>query len=176
MARTTTRAKTIQSDGEGKSIVKASPAPRKKLDPTMEVPCYNNTTGKLYYESKRMKSYSEEWLEKNDVAYIELGELRSMARTQPRFFSEGWIRIDDPDVIADLHVERYYKDVLFADEVDRLFTMKPAELKKKLADIAGGNRMHVILRAREMMENGKLDSMQIVSAIEEVLHCELTER
>lgn len=149
---------------------------RKVLTPDTLVRCYNNTPGRLFYESKRIQGYSEQWDEAGEYADIELAELRSMARTQPAFFKNNWLRIDDWEVLVDLRMDRYYKNAFYVQDVDKLFTLRADELKQKLESLNVNARSFVIYLARTKIESGELDSMSVINTIESVYNCDLIER
>ena len=144
-------------------------------DLNLEIPCYNNTRGKLIYVSPN-GAIVEEWQDTNDVAYLTLRDLQSMVRSDRKFFEENWLRIDDWSVLEFLRIDRYYQDAIYADDIDAFFTMKPDELEEKLVNIKPTTRSFIISQARKKIESGEIDSLKIVTVIEKALNCDLIEK
>lgn len=147
-----------------------------KIDPHELIPCTNLTHGTLIYVSKRMAGYEERWDSFGAVAYIEFIELQSMARTDKMFFTENWIQIDDVRVLRQLNVDRFYKYAIDIDKFDDLFDLDIDELSKKINGMTKCIKNTVTMRAIELIENGTLDSMKKIEALENLLSCELIER
>jgi len=144
-------------------------------DLNMEVPCYNNTRGKLVYVSAN-GAIVEEWQDTNDVAYLTLRDLQSMVRSDRKFFEDNWLRIDDWSVLEFLRVDRYYQNAIYADDINALFTLKVPELTARLTDVRPATRSFIISQARKKIASGDLDSIKIITVIEKALNCDLIEK
>lgn len=133
------------------------------------VVCKNGTRGSLIYKSARNLGYEVEWNEFGEEQQIEFGELLSMRGSQRRFFEENWILIDDPEVIKKLGVERYYKNVPSVENFDDIFSLSPEKLKDKITGMSNGMKDSVALRARELIDDGVIDSKATIKAISEAV-------
>ena len=78
----------------------------KKITNSTMVECKNGVHGPLIYISSRTAGYMIEWEEFGEVQEIEYGELVAMRGSQPRFFRDNWILIEDADVLKALGVAR----------------------------------------------------------------------
>lgn len=139
------------------------------------VGCSNGTYGKLMYVSGKTNE-RHEWDAYGDVEYLELSELVSMKNSQKRFFTENWILIDDIDILKFLGVEKFYEKALNRDEIERLFSLQPEEVTKKIEGMTNGMKNTVAFYAAECIQNGSLDSRKMISALENSLNVELIEK
>lgn len=140
---------------------------RNEIQNDTPVVCKNGTRGNLIYKSTRNLGYEVEWNEFGEEQQIDFGELLSMRGSQRRFFEENWILIDDPEVIKKLGVERYYKNVPSVEEFDDIFSLSPEKLKDKIAGMSNGMKNSVAMRAKELIDDGVIDSRATIKAISE---------
>ena len=93
------------------------------------VECKNGTHGNLFYASTRNPGYTVEWTEFGEVQEMDYAELLVMRGSQPRFFRDNWILIEDANVLRKLGVERYYKNALTTENFDEVFKWTPDEIR-----------------------------------------------
>lgn len=146
-----------------------------ELDPHMYVPVRNGFNGKLIYISRKTGERYV-WENFGDEQDMELMELRAAKTSYKAFFENNWFLIDDPDVIEYLGVERFYKDALTFDEFDTLFQMDPDEIENKVSGLSKGQKMSLKYRARQMVKNGQIDSIRVITILERLLETELINR
>ena len=139
------------------------------------VVCKNGTRGNLIYKSTRNLGYEVEWSEFGEEQQIEFGELLVMRGSQRRFFEDNWIIIEDQNVLKRLGVERFYKDVPEIEKFDELFKEDPDMLKEKISGMSAGMKDSVRIRAKELIMDGKIDSMAVIKAVGDAVGCDLTE-
>lgn len=139
------------------------------------VPCTSCFKGKLIYISKRTQGYQEEW-SFGQTAYIEFIELQTMVRTDKKFFENNWLYVEDMNVVKALNLERYYKNILKAEDFDDFFKKSPAEIEKRLKEMSNEIKISVVVRAIEMVEEGTLDSMKVIETIERVTGYDIIEK
>lgn len=145
------------------------------LSPNMFVTVKNGFNGKLVYKSRKTGE-SFIWDQFGDEQDIELQELKNAKSASRLFFENNWFMFDDPEVIAYLGVERYYKNALSLDKFDDIFVMNPEALKEKIAQLSSGQRNSVAYRARQLINEGEIDSRKVIAALEESLNIELIEK
>lgn len=151
-----------------------------ELPRDMYVPCVSMVrSGKLIYASKRQMGYSVIWRNYMDTQYIELAELMAMRSSDPMFFSENWIMIDDEfehkdAVIQKLRIKDMYANTPNMIELERLFIIPVDEMIHKIKSMSVSLKESVYLHAKEAVENGTLDSMRRIKAIEGVLGKSIT--
>lgn len=155
------------------------PKPRlyneKEIPSNYLVPCTSCFKGKLIYVSKRTQGYQEEW-DFGQTAYIEFIELQTMVRTDRKFFENNWLYIEDLDVIKALNLDKYYKNILKAEDFDDFFKKSPTEIEKRLKEMSNEIRISVVVRAIEMIEAGTLDSIKVIDTIERVTGYDIREK
>lgn len=145
------------------------------LSPNMFVTVKNGFNGKLVYKSRKTGE-SFIWDQFGDEQDIELQELKNAKSASRLFFENNWFMFDDPEVISYLGVERYYKNALSLDKFDDIFAMNPEALKEKIAQLSSGQRNSVAYRARQLINEGEIDSRKVIAALEESLDIELVEK
>lgn len=156
---------------EEKKIVAKAPA----LDPNMYVPVRNGFNGKLIYKSRKTGERYV-WEKFGDEQDVELRELRAAKTSYKSFYENNWFLLDDPEVIAYLGVERYYENALSYDEFDSVFTMEPEEMERRISLLSKGQRSSLVYRARELIREGKIDSIRAINTLEGALGVELIEK
>lgn len=135
----------------------------------------NGFNGKLVYKSKRTGERLV-WDDFGSEQEMELQELKNAKNSSRAFFENNWFMIDDPEVIAFLGVERYYKNSLSYDEFDTLFKMNSDKIKERVSVLPSGQKTSLIYRAKQKIEEGEIDSLRVINALEESLGVELIER
>ena len=145
------------------------------LDPNMYVPVRNGFNGKLIYVSRK-SGERYVWEHFGDEQDMELRELRSAKTSYKAFYENNWFLIDDPAVIAYLGVERYYANALSYDEFDSLFEMRPEEIEDRINKLSKGQKSSVAYRAKQLIKEGKIDSIKAINVLEKSLGIELIEK
>lgn len=135
----------------------------------------NVTGGKLVYESKRIKGYSVIWDSFGDEVPMEMSELYAMKSTDRRFFTENWIEVNI-NVLRDLQMDLYYEDAISIDEINSMFKLDTDTLVSKISKAKKNVRNAIGLKAIEMIKDRKLTDINVITALEKALGCELYER
>lgn len=185
MATTTQKPKTAkpQASTEEKaaaaSEVKEETAVQKKpvakeIDQSQLVSVRNGFRGKLVYISARTGEQFV-WEEYGDEQEMELRELKSVKASAKKFFEENWFLLDDW-VVRYLGVESFYKHALSPDTFDEIFQKSPDEIKSVIAEMSHGQRDSIAYRAKELIVEGRVDSLKVIAALEEALGIELIEK
>lgn len=149
----------------------------KEIDVHQQVTVHNGFQGKLIYTSKRTGD-TYEWSEFGDEQEIELGELRNARNNNKDFFENNWFLFEEKDawVIDYLGVQRFYRNAIKLDEFDELFTKPAKEIEKIIAGLSDGQKISVGYRARQLVADGGIDSLNVISVLEKSLGIELVER
>ena len=172
-----TKTATIEKADVTEEVTSASSpiVPKKKIPLDEPVMVKNLTGGKLVYESKRLRGYSEVWHEFGEEIPMEMAELYSMKNTDRKFFTENWIEVDI-SVLRDLQMDRFYKNVMTVDEINNMFEMEADELINKVSNMTIALKNCVGIKASEMIADGRLTNIHTINALEKALNCELYER
>lgn len=153
------------------SVVVPEVRKQRDMNEMISVVCITNTP--LIYESRNQQGYRVDWdgfLQENWIEYKELINMRS---SQKAFFQEPWI-ICDWDVLVDLKVDQYYKNIIDLENLDELFTKSIEELENVLKIVPVGIKKLIIDRAFELRREKKLDSLSVIEAIEKTLNIDLS--
>lgn len=153
------------------SVVVPEVRKQRDMNEMISVVCITNTP--LIYESRNQQGYRVDWdgfLQENWIEYKELINMRS---SQKAFFQEPWI-ICDWDVLVDLKVDQYYKNIIDLENLDELFAKSVEELENTLKIVPVGIKKLIIDRAFELRREKKLDSLSVIEAIEKTLNIDLS--
>lgn len=154
---------------------KKKPVP-KAVDPHEFIPVRNGTRGKLIYKSPRTGERYV-WEDFGDTQEMEIQELRNAKAGNKKFFERNWFMFDEEyDWVIDyLGVRGFYKHALRVDHFDDLFTMEPDEIKRVCGLLSKGQKRSIAYMARQAIADDRIDSMRVISALEEGLNTELIE-
>lgn len=145
----------------------------KKLDPEMYVVVRNGYPGLLVYKSSKTgELFRFEGF--GDEHEIELQELKKAKNESKDFFINNWFLIDDPEVIEYLGVGQYYKDAFSYDEFEALADMTVDEVAEKMKHISEGQKLAVTRYAKQLIRDGRIDSMKVINTLEDGLGVKLT--
>lgn len=149
----------------------------KDIDSSQYIIVRNGFQGQLVYKSQRTGEVFQ-WSEFGDEQEIELRELRNVRNSNKSFFINNWFMFNDEDdwVIDYLGVRQFYKNAISIDSFDSIFEKKPTELKKLLNELSEGQKKSVAYRASQLIAEKKIDSLSVISALEDTLGIELIEK
>ncbi|HZJ99526.1 MAG TPA: hypothetical protein VFC79_05950 [Tissierellaceae bacterium] len=151
----------------------SQPAMRAQRDMNEMISVICITNSPLVYESRNQLGYRVDWDGYLSENWMEYKELVNMRGTQRAFFENPWI-ICDWDVLEDLKVTHYYKNIIDLDDLDGVFKLTPKKLEDTLKVIPRGIKQLVVDRAYELRRNGELDSIKTIEVIEKTLEIDLT--
>lgn len=148
---------------------------KKDLSPNMVVTVKNGFNGMLVYKSKRTGEVFV-WDSFGSEQEMELQDLTAAKNTYKSFFVNNWFLFDDPEVIEWLGLSQYYKHALNTDAFNSLFTCTPDEIKDTVSKLSDGQKKSVVFRAKQLIQEGEIDSIKVINALEESLCVDLIER
>lgn len=162
---------------EAPTTVAASVAQRSAVSLTDLVCVQSCFHGNLFYKSKRNGSIVE-WQSFGEEQFMDVDELMYMRNTQPTFFKEQWVRLvgDNADAVFEfLHLDRYCKNNLKFDTFDDVFAMDPDDLIAVVKGFAPSLRNSFARRAKELIEDGSINQLTTIKAIERATGYDLLE-
>lgn len=166
-----TQQKTIQSS----EPIQKKYRVRKDIDPNTIVEVKNGFPGSLVYESRKTGEIFT-WDEHGDVLDMELADLKVAKTSNKKFFINNWFIIDDPEILEYLGVSQYYKLALDCKELDDVFTKAPKQIEQIVSKMSKGQKRILAYRSKQMIEDGVIDSIKVINALEKSLSIELIER
>jgi len=168
-------AATVAAEAVAFNNEKPSYKVKKDLNPNMMVTVKNGFNGTLVYKSKRTGEVFV-WDSFGSEQEMELQDLKSAKNTYKAFFINNWFLFDDPEIIEWLGMTQYYKHALNTESFNELFNSTPEEIKKTVAKLSAGQKKSAAFRAKQLIQEGKIDSIKIINALEESLSVDLIER
>ena len=176
---TTNKSTTKTTTGEKTTINSTTEKKQYKvkcnLDPNMVVTVKNGTQGVLIYKSKRTGERFE-WAAFGDEQEMDLQELKNAKNSSKAFFVNNWFLIEDPEILEYLGISQYYKYALNFSSFDELFERDANEIKETVSQLSNGQKKSVAYRAKQLIADGVIDSIRVISALEESLSIELIDR
>lgn len=171
--------KQTQSDEqEVKEVTKPKPIIPKDVDPNQYITVRNGFQGRLIYVSKK-SGETFEWDGFGEEQEMELRELRAAKNSYNKaFYVNNWFMFNQEDdwVIDYLGVRQYYKNAIGIDDFDEIFNLPANELKKKISALSDGQKKSVEYRAKTLIGEQKIDSLKVISVLEDALGVELIEK
>lgn len=184
--KTTTKKKTNKSKNTAKKKEKSEkiignltnndenkPELKKQRDMNELIKVINITNTPLIYVSKNQVGYTLEWDGYLSENWIEYKELINMRNSQRSFFTEPWV-ICEWDVLKDLRVDSYYKNIIDLENLDVIFEQNPKDLEKTLKEVPDGIKKLIVDRAFELRREKKLDSLNVIETIQNTYDIDLS--
>ena len=127
--------------------------------------------GLTYISTKTRMTYR--WNDYGSIVDVEFGELRNMLASNPRFLHEPYMIVEDDEAAEALRLTEIYSKMAMIDNLQDSFKKPFNEIEKILRNLPQGMKDTVASKARQMIENGKLDSLRIIKLIEKELNVDL---
>lgn len=166
---TTDTKEKVKAPTEKKSIV------AKDVDPTQYVIVRNGFQGRLVYRSQRTGERFI-WDEFGAEQEMELRELRNAKNSNKKFFINNWFMFDEDWIVDYLGVRQFYRNAISIDDFDEIFSKKPAELRHIIDGMSDGQKRSVAYRAKNLINEKKIDSLSAIHTLEDALNIELIEK
>ena len=132
--------------------------------------------GELMWKSTEGRK--EVWNHFGDTNYMTIADLFKMRNYDQRFFSDNWVTIEGENAQAYLdylQVSKYYKNFRTVNQFDKIFSMAPDEIIGTVSKFSNEVKETFARRAKEFMNDGKLDSYQRIEAIQKATGFDLHE-
>lgn len=178
MATTKTTKQVQPAEQEAKEVAVSKPIIPKDIDSNQYITVRNGFQGRLIYVSKKTGE-TFEWDGFGEEQEMELRELRAAKNSYNKaFYINNWFMFNPEDdwVIDYLGVRQYYKNAIGIDDFDDIFELPANELKKKISTLSDGQKKSVEYRAKALIGEQKIDSLKVISVLEEALGIELVEK
>lgn len=140
----------------------------KDIDLSTEVTVRNGFQGSLIYKSHKTGEKFE-WDSFGDEQYMELKELKNAKTSSKKFFENNWFMFDEDWIVDFLGVSQYYKTAVKIEDFDNIFFMSPDDIIKLVSEMSSSKKRSVAYRARQLINEGKIDSIKTIKALEKAL-------
>lgn len=145
---------------------------RIEIDRNEMIPCRSTVNGELIYISNRTKA-KYIWEDFGVTLDLEMGELLDMNGSNRKYIHDGYIVVDDAEASEYLGLTKIYDEIAHIDDIEVLFGKSAEDLLVVLPKLPKGMRESLATKARSMVEDGSLDSIGKIRAIESVLGVDL---
>jgi hypothetical protein len=179
MAQTkkTTKTNSVAAETTTPVVEKVKPevkAPR-KFAPNEQIPCRSVTVGELVHVGVKTRiQYT--WADYGDIAYLEYQDLQALQSMKSRFILDPLFVIEDEDVVEQW--EKMLKpvyDKIKEDDLENFFALPQNKFETALKNAPKGFQNSIKVKAVSMIQDGELDSLKKIKAIDEILGTELAE-
>ena len=133
------------------------------------IPCRSMVSGQLFIEGARSKLLYT-FADYNDVCDIEYRDLIYMVRTyNNRFIYEPWIIIEDEDFIAgNPKLAELYESMYTKGDLMEIINLPISQMVDTINALPMGCKNALKGIAATMIDNGQLDSIQKIKALDEI--------
>lgn len=146
---------------------------RQEIDRSELILCRSTTHGNLIYLSPRSGA-KYVWDDYGSELDLEMGELVNMNGSQNRkFLQDGYLVIDDEEAAEYLGLTKIYEQLAHLDNLDKLFSKSVEEMFEIVPRLPKSMKITLASKAREMIEDGSLDSIGRINALEKLLGVDL---
>ncbi len=147
----------------------------KDIDPDQYITVRNGFQGRLVYKSKKTgEKYV--WDAFGDEQDMELSELKRARSSSKAHFINNWFMFNEPWVVDYLGVGQFYKSAVRIEDFDKIFSLPASEVEKALDGMPEGQKRSAAYRARQLIEEGAIDSNKTIAALEKGLGVQLVEK
>lgn len=152
---------------EKKAEVKKEPVKKTYKDNDL-IMCKSITAGEYLFVGDKTKNlYS--WITDGDEVGMEYADLISAIRTKkPCIFMPRVIIMDDYIVSNYPEIQELYDSLYSKDDLKKILKLSPAKMRSVINNLPDGARDSIKTIAITAIDNGELDSIKTVKAIDEI--------
>ena len=172
MATTRKKTETELVDENIKATPKVEKKELRKFGQTDLILCKSVTYGELLLPGKKSQLLYT-WSNYGDMTEVEYQDLQALKSTRSQYLNAPMFVIEDEDLLEQWpEFKALYEKVATVD-IDKLFDLPIAQFKKKLRDLPIGFRDSIKNIAGSKIQDGTLDSIKKIEAIDEILNTNL---
>ena len=147
----------------------------KSFDMNTPIRCRSVRQNDLIYVASNGITYT--WNGFGDLRELPYQEVVSMKSRRSKFLYEPWLLIEDADLLNSKmfagEFDDMYKIYKEFEDPKTFFSKKPSEIKEVLKNAPNGLRDLIVYNAGRYIDEGVLDSIGVVNAIDDVLGTQL---
>ena len=146
---------------------------RKKVDLDRLVTVRSVCTGTLTVKTK-FDSYS--FYEYGAEQDITIGELKALKSSNPKYFTEPMIIIEDEETVELCGLKDFYNKISFINNLPNFFkTATEEDVTKKLNEIPQFLRMEIVTRLKLMWESGEFRDSDVMMYFKKHMRIDISE-
>lgn len=151
-----------------KTTTSAETASVKKFKDTDMIRCVSCTAGKLVMVGMKTKD-PYIWVSEGDTVDVPYIDIIAAIRSRSNYVYRPRFVIDDPDFIAQhKDLDTLYSRLYSKSDLMSVFDMPAARMKKAITQLPDGVKETVKSLAITAIENGSMDSISKIKAIDEI--------
>lgn len=142
---------------------------KRKITGDTEVLVYNNTSGQLLYSAKKGNGYLE-MDNPMDSDIMTVDELQQMRNGHRKMLEDGWIYVDDEDVLDYLRLGKVKDKVKSPDTLRTLVTSgNHKKIVEVVENLGASSKVMLYKIMEEEYKKGKLTNVHTIKEVEKML-------
>lgn len=157
-------------------VEEEKPAPKKpkKFADDDLIPCVSISYGEVLYEGEKSKCLYD-WIGFGDVVEMEYRDLISAVRMRRACVTKPRVVVQNNDFVKqNPELEKLYSTLYSLNDLKNIFSLPVAKMKAVLKDLPAGAQDSIKTIASAAIDDGVLDSVQKIKAIDEVFGTQLS--
>ncbi len=157
---------------EDKRVTRRKSQAQVELPMDDEVPVRSLTFGRMAYKSPSTgRIYL--WDDYGTEVWMKIGEILTMDSGSPDFTRKPLLLIDDSEVMEYLGLKELYESILKVEDLKDLFSKSTRVIEDYIDELPPVMRETMILKTRQMIQRGQLDSIKIIKLLEKKFNMDL---
>ncbi len=160
---------------ETTEVVDKKPKRKVDIDRFEQIPVMNTTNGTLIYKSRKTGA-TYIWSDYGSIEYLEFQELISMRSGDKAFLNEPYVIVLDDDAVDYLGLTKMYETLNKLENIEDIFSLRLEEFKDVIEKAPKGLIHTIVTKARQMHQEGTLDSISKVKYLNEKFNTDIGQR
>lgn len=160
----------VQKETAAKPVAETKITSTKKtFDASEPILCTSVTAGELILVGKKTGNVYN-WSAYNDTAYVEYQDLQSLKLTKSPYVYRPLFIIENEEVVEQwADVKALYESIYNAGTMEEILELDDMSFRRTLQELPLGIKNSLKTTVYDMVENGTLDSLKKIKAIDEIL-------
>lgn len=159
-----------------KEVVKQDVKKKAEHDPTELIKCRSVVQGVLLFKGPKSQT-DYRWDAANDIVEVEYQDLRAARVSKHAFLMRGYFIIEDNDLLDEeewAEVKKKYGEMYSRKDLTAIFKIDNVnEMIRAIQNLPDGVRAQMGSIAKGLMDNGQLDSIKKITALDKLLGTDL---
>lgn len=166
--------KVVEPVVDNKRVTRRKSQAQIELPMDDEVPVRSLTFGRMAYKSPSTgRIYL--WDDYGTEVWMKIAEILTMDSGSPDFTRKPLVLIDDTEVMEYLGLHELYESILKVEDLKDLFSKSTRVIEDYIDELPPVMRETMILKTRQMIQRGQLDSVKIIKLLEKKFNMDLAD-
>lgn len=163
----------IQSEEFVTASAKLAVNEKREYKDSDKIPCFSITPGEYLFEGDKSKTvYS--WINQGVVEGVRYDDLTSAIRTRKPCVFKPRVVIQDEEFLEDYpEIQRLYESMYSKEDLAKVLALDPQRMTEVIKALPDGAKDAIKYLAVEAIENGTLDSVGRVRALDQIYGTDL---